>query len=406
MRSINRFNLYLLILFLITTNIFQILLRCNIVTHLEYSYMLYGFGFSSFLTYVIGMIKKKYKFDYFDYLVLVLVLLAFITLEHALNWRVSLFGFVNRNEGLFSILSYYSLFLISRTLNRKQKSIFMKTFLWIGMIHIGFVFFETCYNQLFLHNRYPSSLLGNNNFFGIFCTIGYGLSFELFFKEKKYLIFNLMYLLGILLSGTMSSFLSIIIIFICSFLFHLKRKEEYKKYIVLIGASVICFLVYSIIDHKFILEIYYFFNEVGYSIQHQEIKKEFGNFRIFIWSNTLDVLPQYIYWGAGFDHFSYLFGNMPLYIEELKIYVDKAHNDFLQILICQGIFTLATYLLLYISIIVVNIKKRIHQKEYLTMALLLAMIGYLVQIFFSISIIQIAPIFFIILGCLVTKTTI
>jgi putative inorganic carbon (HCO3(-)) transporter len=64
-------------------------------------------------------------------------------------------------------------------------------------------------------------------------------------------------------------------------------------------------------------------------------------------------------------------------------------------LITQGIFSLIAYLSLYGTIII----KKIKSKEK-NIYLILPIIGYLTQAFFNISVIEVAPFFYISLGIL------
>lgn len=75
---------------------------------------------------------------------------------------------------------------------------------------------------------------------------------------------------------------------------------------------------------------------------------------------------------------------------------DKAHNEYLQIAVTLGIPALIAYLIFLGMIIIPNLKYIFKQKY---IFILLSIIGsYLVQAFFNISTIGIAPIFWLTLG--------
>ena len=124
----------------------------------------------------------------------------------------------------------------------------------------------------------------------------------------------------------------------------------------------------------------------------------YGTNRVEIWRKTLPVVPKYILHGAGIDNFAFAFGKEPLSVS--KYYVDKAHNEYLQILIAEGLFALLSYLALYAIAIFKGIKNSFKDKE---VYLLLPVIGYLVAAFFNISVIEVAPIFYICLGLLINR---
>jgi O-antigen ligase len=79
-----------------------------------------------------------------------------------------------------------------------------------------------------------------------------------------------------------------------------------------------------------------------------------------------------------------------------NIIYDKAHNEYLQIVICQGILGLGAYLL-FLGAVLKNAVKRAFADP-LLLACMLACVSYLVQAFFSISLPISAPVFWILLG--------
>ena len=69
--------------------------------------------------------------------------------------------------------------------------------------------------------------------------------------------------------------------------------------------------------------------------------KEFGSNRGWLWSRSVKLIPKYILTGAGIDNFGPAF----LEVDDRKTaYFDKAHNEYLQLLITQGGLALVTYL--------------------------------------------------------------
>ena len=85
------------------------------------------------------------------------------------------------------------------------------------------------------------------------------------------------------------------------------------------------------------------------------------------------------------------------YIESSKgTYIDKAHNEYLHIAVTMGIPALLFYLA-FIGMIVIKGIKRSSKHKVIAMYTIV-IISYLVQAFFNISTIGIAPIFWFILG--------
>lgn len=122
---------------------------------------------------------------------------------------------------------------------------------------------------------------------------------------------------------------------------------------------------------------------------------KFGSSRMYIWKATIKIIPKYWLHGAGIDNFYFAFGQEPLQSNNGKIVYDKVHNEYLQTLVTQGVFSLISYLFLYAIVLKKGIKYSIKNEE---IFLILPIIGYLVQAFFNISVIEVAPIFYIALG--------
>ena len=80
---------------------------------------------------------------------------------------------------------------------------------------------------------------------------------------------------------------------------------------------------------------------------------------------------------------------------------DKAHNEYLNIAVTLGIPALVVYMAFLIAIIFPNLKNIFKRKD---IFIILSIIGsYLVQAFFNISTIGIAPIFWLCLGIIDNK---
>ncbi len=74
--------------------------------------------------------------------------------------------------------------------------------------------------------------------------------------------------------------------------------------------------------------------------------------RIFIWKNTLKISKNYLLLGVGYDNMGELFFN------ETGIYIDKAHNHYLNVLVSNGIIYLFIYLALFIIVIIRGLRSK------------------------------------------------
>jgi hypothetical protein len=117
---------------------------------------------------------------------------------------------------------------------------------------------------------------------------------------------------------------------------------------------------------------------------HGRAKDTFGSNRIYIWRNALEAFSNHNpVIGSGPSAFWQAF---PAQAEARTLHgvvFDKAHNEYLQILVCQGISGLLCYLIFLGYLLVKAIPKAF--KNPLLVAVLAGFTGYSVQAFFNIS---------------------
>ena len=132
------------------------------------------------------------------------------------------------------------------------------------------------------------------------------------------------------------------------------------------------------------------------------IKNYTGSYRIYIWKETLKEVPNHLYTGIGIDNFKYIRNGVPITvnIKDKMLYFDKTHNDYLQILITEGIFALISYLLLIILVFYATITSNVKKEN---PGLIYSFIGYLLQMITIFSVITVAPIFYMIMGFIVSN---
>ena len=134
-------------------------------------------------------------------------------------------------------------------------------------------------------------------------------------------------------------------------------------------------------------------------ILHGNLTDEMGTNRVYIWRNALKAYPDRPIIGSGPDTFYFTFP-----AEAQMRYgqsYDKAHNEYIQILICQGVLGLLCYLLFLVSASIKSIPKAFQNP--LVMAVLAAFTGYLVQAFFNISLPIASQMLWVLAGMLANK---
>lgn len=384
-------------------------------------------GIISLIIYLYFSFKVK-KFKIWNIIILLIFFFLYLSYYFAFDKYVALRGFYGGREGLFVIFSYYLLFLLATMFKKsKERSFFLVLITVLGI-------FNVIYGALqVLDIHYIASLpvarnwsvssgfLFNPDFFGTFMIILVGLWLPKFLLSNKFKILNLVilliFILGVFISGTMGSFLTLIFLFIIAIIYTLYRRKSFNKKVILfkyflVGiSSFTMFILVSLITNDNLKDDVLNMGAEFSSVVAGDVKGEFGTGRIYIWKEALKYFPKYIYTGIGIDNFAYLgFDDNTFiydsYLEDNIVY--KAHNEFLQILVTEGIFTFIFYLIFLFLIVVISFKKLSSlslSSENQILCLFFTFIGYLFQAIFNIRIILIAPFFFILSGFLVADVT-
>ena len=358
------------------------------------------------ILYIVSLIYKK--ITYVDLILYVLIILAFISTLFAQDKFISIFGETNRNEGLLTILNYYFVFLNIKNLSDKRyKYNIVKIFLILGVIQVIYSIFQVYTNFDFIKHfskEYMAmGLCGNPNFFGSYMVMLVLISSTLYLLKDKiiYFVLSLIYALGLFLANSTAPFIGFVLGLIFLIIVSFKNINKINL-IKLITLFIILFFIndYTLnLRYETIKEdnrrynIKYEITDTVNSIVSKNNEYNYGSSRIKLWKNLIPVAKKYYLFGAGLDNLRVV------YPKDKGLVYDKAHNIYYQILITNGIFALSIYCLLCLIIFIKGFKI----KDNLYIALYVAFVGYSIQAFGNISVIDVAPYFFIILGLLYSK---
>ncbi|MGN1370825.1 MAG: O-antigen ligase family protein [Candidatus Coprovivens sp.] len=336
-------------------------------------------------------------------------------------------GFYGSREGLFVILSYYSFFLLATMVKKdKLRNIIFIILTICGILNVLYGFLQVI-NCQFVFGipvtrkwSVASGFLFNPDFMGTYMIIMVGLWLPKYLLDntnnKGTFLLTLLFVFGILICGTMGALLTLVLIVIMLILycFFIRRKKinlglVCKKFIFLFVSFFILFNIVSVINDNYSNDV----SNLKYELKNTlsgNIDNSFGTGRIYIWKEAFKYFSNYIYTGIGIDNFAYLGYNYGTLIYDSPSRdnpVYKAHNEFFQILFTEGIFTFATYLLFMLLIFVLSLKKVISiDNDYdVLVSFFIVFCAYLIQSFFNIRILFIAPIFFMITGFLISDVT-
>jgi len=349
-------------------------------------------------TYIFLIISQKEKIGYIDIIIYILIILAFLSTSYAINFMKAFLGEKYRYEGLLTILSYYFLLLNAKSLKQeKYKKNIIKLFIIIGIFQSIYAILQSYTTFHYIRRSSISymamGLCSNPNFFGSYMVMQLLIvGFIYIYNPKKiYLIIYVLFGISLYLAESTGPVLSAIVALIFSmFIMHKKIKKIIKLLVILLLSFIFANLslnyVQTNIFQKELLENYDVTKEISSIIK--EPSKQIGNGRLKIWENSLPLVKKYWLIGCGLDNFKNAYPNSGYVI------YDKAHNVYLQISITNGLPALIIFLtLLFIAFI-----KGIKVKNNLLTPIYMAFIGYSIQAFFNISVIDVAPYYYIILG--------
>jgi len=423
-RNEKMLSIYLII------NVFWIFFGIFSYCYLRFSYQNLSVSYIPFLLFNIVIIVllnvyKKVKFDVKDMFLILLVLCGIISVIFSKDSSISLYGCWKRFEGFFQLLYYYSLlYLSSVILTDKLKKWIVSFILGFGLIHVFISFFQVFNILNFIPFPYGGIGMGqgfvtNPNFFGSYMVLCLGIScgIYLFYDGKLLnkcllLIICMLFYSGLLMSSAMSGmvgFFIIILFLIIYFIYLCIKKIKVKNNIIsysILSVSLIIVSLFFILTGKTLMfgDISKFSGE-AVNMMNGEYSDDYGSFRFYIWRNTIKIVPKYMLHGVGIDCFYDAFDE-PLFIkysDNTIEYYDKAHNEYLQKLVCEGVFSCGSYLILLILLFVSNLKRIISEHNYLVIGLFLGFVGYCIQAFFNISVIEVAPLFWIVCGLLYNR---
>lgn len=383
-------------IFIYTLNYLKI--TRNLYT-IHIAYALWGIGFLFLVNYLISIVFKKIKLEKSDYIIFILSILTIIATFFTIHMHKSLYGEINRFEGLYSLLTYYIAFLNLKNLKSEDiKKLIINLFIIVGIVGVTYSILQVFTNLEFIRKfskpYMAHGLSGNPNFFGSLTVMIVTLSsaYYLLTNNIKYLVLSGYFMIGLTLSNSTGP---IIALFIALLYFFIIKKINIKKIIIL---SVLLFSVFisineinNYIQKKNDVWINPNFNtqaEIKAITNKEKTFDNFGNGRLKIWENSLPALKKYGAFGSGPDTFAIVYPQIK------GLIYDKAHNVYLQMAITTGIPSVIVYLLLCLITVVYGM----FDKNTISSCLNITFIVYSIQAFANISVIEVAPYFFIIWG--------
>ncbi|MBM3161332.1 MAG: O-antigen ligase family protein [Bacteroidetes bacterium] len=354
---------------------------------------------------VLIVLQRKIKWDKIIFIAFFWILFVLMASFNAYNQELAFLGYFSgsgRCEGFLSLFCYIFLWFAAKNyliINAKRILIF-----FVGLIPFSLYALIQYYGKDPLVINYGFaprifSTIGNQNFVGSLAVMLVVLSSSLFVLRRKwvYFYFALLFFSTLVICQTRSAWVAGAIV-ITGFLFYqfiLKKKVLFPLYLIL-GYVLVFLILLNSQKQNTITQKY------KTIAKEMDLSNEYGGSgRLKIWSITNEVLLQNPLLGVGPENLKLAIETeQPQlhneYYRRTKTTIDRAHNEYLHMAVTCGIPTLCTYLL------VIFMSFKSSMRSILTstwsMAVSLAVTAYLIQAFFNISVIAVAPIFWIFLG--------
>lgn len=352
---------------------------------------------------------EKLKFDRADKFIVCFGILAILSTIFSTNVNKSLIGENNRYEGLFSVLTYILVYYNAKYFFKNFKNFTRIGTIIYTLICMFAILQFIVYNGI---NLYPifgkgaNGTFGNTNFMGSFVsliipafTLGY-----IFTNRKRYLFCSLIGFTAMIMCIARSALVAFIfsMIMLLIYLIVKRRKTYFKRFFILIIGFVLCYVFINCIDfNKVISSKFNIIQNDIWKFVNNGITDELGAGRIRIWKFSSKLLYKVPILGCGVDAikdglYQYFTIEDLVFMLTYNRFIDKAHNEYLQIAVTIGIPALIFYILFIGTICIAGLKKLFKHK--VLFLYLLVIFSYLVQAFFNISTIGVAPIFWFALG--------
>ncbi|MDD7795775.1 O-antigen ligase family protein [Clostridium sp. 'White wine YQ'] len=358
------------------------------------------------LIMILFLDRKKLVIDKKDVTLMIFILFVLISTYFSMNIIISVLGNEVRYEGLIMIIFYGIIYYTAkRYLIIDKKAIrFITVVTIIIAIYSIFQYYgidpipKDTYHALIKNNSIGT--LGNRNFLSTYITLFLPIILGLYILKGriKFLVAATILFSSLLCTLTRSGWLAFLIYSLIGLIYVIRKND--KVYLKRIGIILIIFTVIAVVVN----------NSTSGSIKGrgeqlakdtEAMSEDSGSGRIYIWNLAIKTTEAHPFLGSGPDTFRYViekeFTNEGIvWIQEHGSVIDKAHNEFLQISSTMGIPALLAYLLFLIFVIKDNLKSIF--KNEVSFLFSITIIGYLVQSFFNISVINVAPLFWLLLG--------
>jgi O-antigen ligase len=394
---------------------------------------LYSAGFFALLCFFVASLRgdvKPFQNKGF-WIVAIIVLWAFISYSYTManiydglanpnrpsGIYTPLVGEYGRYEGFLAIIAYAGVFLVGMCISEKKTigrilniiiaaGIFEA--LWGILQHIPGLGFPNMYKDLPSYS-YDNVYLASGTtdspiFYGAFLTLAGAVAvMSAAFAETKIKrnicigAASLMFLVG-LFTSSITPIIGFAAVIILGFVFGVAalKKDKNKKplliMLVITGIFAVIFLIVFFTQGLWIRDVYIArFDDFYRKFIVGATTSGTGSLYETAWGNSIAMIREKPIFGVGPDSFA-------AYQDFATMTYDKSYNEYLFLAATRGVPALLAYIVLLIMFVVRTKEKSVKSPDVSTIIIFTAAAAYMIQAFWNVSAVTVAPIFWLLLG--------
>jgi len=371
-------------------------------------------------------IRSLIKFDLINLFLLFYVLLLIISLFFAHDIRMAIMGRKYRVEGFMTFLSYFLLFLAARTMAGLGKKLLMGITISATILSIygiaQFYGFDP-FPRDFIRGGWKTAFatFGNPNFFGSYLVLVIPVVLQDFVKNKHFIsgICYGLLIYALICTLTRSAWVGIgaaMVFYGIIYIYLYKNfRHDIQRIAIALLVTVVAIFIFNISTGSIFMSRFHSISKDAreaiksdQKVNEEAINSsgatESGLARFYIWAKVIELIKERPWTGYGIENllepFGEKFGNesvsQRLGFGKVTRPPDKAHNEYLNIAVTTGIPSLMIYLIFIMFVLKSSLVKMRHSPAYIPFVA--AVLGYLTQAFFNISVASVAYIFWVFLG--------
>ncbi len=339
-----------------------------------------------FLVCIVSLIKSGLNFPKKNYLFnlwILFILILFLAGIFGQNFYRSLVGDFERMDSLilFIFLSLYFLFLLFFLKTERDWFVFFVVNLIVGSLISVITLLDrfSIITSILIKQNVDrvEGTLGNAGLFATYLLFLIFVSCLLFVWDRNknrrifYSVVFFINLITLFLTQTRAGILGFFVgVFVfLAILFFVKNHNIKTKIVVLISAILL------------FLGMFFIFDGMNFVNKFYSIKDASINNRILTWQSAIEGFKDKPILGYGLENQKYVFSKY-YNANNTEQWFDKAHNNYLDILLTSGILGFFVYLLIIFVVFFILFKSVLKKDFYLGALLISFFVAYLVQNFF------------------------